>query len=312
MQQQRQRFALLTLLMIIILGSADLLAAPKQDRDTKHDPQTETIHVLWVGNSYSFAGPLPNVVQTLMTEGKTKYRMEFGKSFMGGKGYKYHVEDGKAMKKIAEGWKDEDGNSGAWDYVVLQNKSWGPVSQQDEMREYGKILADAAQAVGAEPIYYCTWAKRHHPEQAQTIFDVYQELADTNGGKVAPAGQAWKLVYETADKHGIELYRFDRSHPSSWGVYLNACVFYATLTGESPVGLKLRKVSPWKTTERYTKAHLKNRPGLKLTEKDLYNGERTLSKKEINLLQKAAWKAVQSQQKLSESEKKREAETVAP
>ena len=33
------------------------------------------------------------------------------------------------------------------------------------------------------------------------------------------------------------LYSGDGSHPSAWGTYLNACVFYATILKKSPVGL---------------------------------------------------------------------------
>ncbi|QQE11883.1 hypothetical protein JD969_20800 [Planctomycetota bacterium] len=286
------------LILMLLFSATTLIAAETSAKSAANSKDIKTLHILWVGNSYTAGGPLPQVVQKMMNEGRTNTRMEYKTSIMGGMGYKYHVEDGKAIRRIVDGWKDDKDKRHDWDMVVLQNKSWGPVSLQDEMRKYGMVLSEVSKAFGAKPVFYCTWAKKYAPEQAQTIFDMYTEVAEANDGLLAPAGQAWKYVYENPATKSIKLYRFDRSHPSSWGVYLNACVFYATLTGESPVGLKLRSVEPWKTTERYTKNHLKARKNLVLSEDDLYNGPRTLTDKEALILQKAAWKAVQERMKI--------------
>jgi hypothetical protein len=48
-------------------------------------------------------------------------------------------------------------------------------------------------------------------------------------------GYAWFVVRQ--QDPGIELWQSDQSHPSQAGTYLAACVFYATLFDQSPVGL---------------------------------------------------------------------------
>jgi hypothetical protein len=52
---------------------------------------------------------------------------------------------------------------------------------------------------------------------------------------VAPVGIAWADV--ASKEPSIDLYYKDGAHPSPAGTYLNACVFYATIFGRSPVGL---------------------------------------------------------------------------
>ena len=51
---------------------------------------------------------------------------------------------------------------------------------------------------------------------------------------VAPVGRAWERALRDP---AMTLHDPDGSHPSPAGTYLAACVLYATLTGESPVGL---------------------------------------------------------------------------
>jgi len=48
-------------------------------------------------------------------------------------------------------------------------------------------------------------------------------------------GLAWQRA--VGQRPGIALWDSDGSHPAPAGSYLAACVFYATLFGESPAGL---------------------------------------------------------------------------
>jgi hypothetical protein len=64
----------------------------------------------------------------------------------------------------------------------------------------------------------------------------YYKVGKEVGATVAPVGVAWeKTVRGNAS---INLWQKDGSHPSLAGSYLAACVFYATVFGESPVGLE--------------------------------------------------------------------------
>ena len=63
----------------------------------------------------------------------------------------------------------------------------------------------------------------------------YAEVEALVGASVAPVGEAWRTS-KLADPT-LDLHEPDESHPSVAGSYLAACVFYATFTGQSPVGL---------------------------------------------------------------------------
>lgn len=60
-------------------------------------------------------------------------------------------------------------------------------------------------------------------------------MAQQNNAIVAPVGEAWReaMLRNTS----IELYNADQSHPALTGSYLAACVFYATMYRQTPLGL---------------------------------------------------------------------------
>jgi hypothetical protein len=70
----------------------------------------------------------------------------------------------------------------------------------------------------------------------QTAIDTgYLGIANQLGVPVAPVGVAWEAVVGQASHP--PLWQSDGSHPTVSGTYLAACVFYATIFRESPVGL---------------------------------------------------------------------------
>ena len=71
-----------------------------------------------------------------------------------------------------------------------------------------------------------------------TMDDVAQahfDIATEQGVDVAPVGLAWKRAME--ERPELDMYKKDKIHPSVYGHYLAASVVYATVFGESPVGL---------------------------------------------------------------------------
>ena len=67
------------------------------------------------------------------------------------------------------------------------------------------------------------------------ITEAYESIGVEVAGVIAPVGEAWRTV--RIEHPTIDLYEPDGSHPSISGTYLAACVFYASLFGESPEGL---------------------------------------------------------------------------
>ncbi len=164
----------------------------------------------------------------------------------GGYTFELHTTNSTTISKI----KDHK-----WDYVVLQEQSqrpsFPPSQVAVEVYPYAAILDSMIKAsnICAETVFFMTWGRKYGDQancpsypplctylgMQQRLRESYLEMGNTLSATVAPVGVAWKNSIE-ADSM-INLYISDNSHPSVEGTYLNACVFYATLFQESPVGL---------------------------------------------------------------------------
>ena len=97
---------------------------------------------------------------------------------------------------------------------------------------------------GAAPLFYLTfahqagWPEEGLPDYSsmQAAIDAgYIGIADQLGVPVAPVGAAWQTVVDAASHPAM--WQSDGSHPTVSGTYLAACVFYATIFRQSPLGL---------------------------------------------------------------------------
>ena len=154
-----------------------------------------------------------------------------------------------------------------WDYVVLQDQSQVPGFYRTNAdwiasKDGAVDLAGAITDEGGESILLMTWGRRNGDAMNPTLypnFTVMQERLEsgyidyqsnmTNDGNtvwMAPVGLAFAHIHDSVVASGLnatlsgntfyELYNADGSHPSLAGSYLAACVLYATMTGDSPVG----------------------------------------------------------------------------
>lgn len=196
-------------------------------------PAKRSVHVLWIGNSYTGNGRLWELVTQMVNTGSATVSMTADRSVHGGKNFKFHYEETDVLEKI---------RTGGFDYVVLQNQSLSTLSEdtRGQMAVYTERLVRAIRAAGAEPVFYCTWARAHRPETQATITRTYWDLAVQYDAVFSPVGPAWQAAREA--RPDIVLHSPDRSHPGAPGVYLTACVMYAVFTGESPVGHANRTV----------------------------------------------------------------------
>jgi hypothetical protein len=105
-------------------------------------------------------------------------------------------------------------------------------------------LVHSVRLGGSRPMFYLTWAHRDGwpenglPDYArmQTEIDqAYLAIGREIGVAVAPVGIAWSTVVSRNARPG--LWQDDGSHPTVAGTYLAACVFYASIFGQTPVGL---------------------------------------------------------------------------
>ncbi|MCB9164093.1 MAG: hypothetical protein H6592_06625 [Flavobacteriales bacterium] len=196
--------------------------------------------VLFIGNSYVYSNDLPNTLRLLaLSLGDT---ITVTSSTPGGATFQSHAVNATTINAI---------NSGAWDFVVLQEQSQlGALPFEITTTE-----ASAGQLVElihdndpcTMPVFYMTWGRRDGDDlncasfpfmctytgMQQALTANYVALAEGNDAFTAPVGEAWRLVRDGHPE--IELYVSDGSHPSPAGTYLAACVFYCTLFQESCV-----------------------------------------------------------------------------
>lgn len=202
--------------------------------------------ILYLGNSYTYTANLPQMVSELASANGVNVYYE--SSLPGGHTLEQHSTNVTSLQKIS---------SRDWDFVVIQEQSqkpsFPPSQVAAETYPFAEILVDSIKSnyECTEPVFFMTWGRRdgdHDNCQFYTplctfegmnarLRESYLEMAEDNNTTVAPCGAAWQqLKFEDATFWN-ELYSGDGSHPSAKGTYLNACVFYATMFRESPVGL---------------------------------------------------------------------------
>jgi len=241
-------------------GDAGSDAAADGGADADVDGASGVERALLVGNSYVGANDLRSIVEGLFDAA-------------GGDSSVHAVAPGGY--RLDQHADDADGTNGdtrlrdllvtgeeaglGWDVVVLQQQSQIPGFPTTEpvwidMEEGGRVLRDLAADRGATTVLFMTWGYRDgdsrnpgmYPDYAtmqDRIAPGYTELASRLSTPphrvvVAPVGEAFRAIHLSGDEAAFrELYAADGSHPSLQGSYLAACVFLATLTGTSPVGI---------------------------------------------------------------------------
>jgi len=184
----------------------------------------DIIRVLFVGNSYTYVGNMPQIVSLLAES--NQFQLITRKSVVGGAYLKDHWEGKKGLKTkelIAKG---------KFDFVVLQDQSMSSIDMPDTTLKYIKLFCDFIRKSKAEPLLYETWARERIPQQEAAIHAIYQKAAEANHAKLIPVGEAWDVARSL--RPTIQLFGPDGSHPANLGVYLTSCMFYSAITGQSP------------------------------------------------------------------------------
>jgi len=233
----RSRRSILACLFIALLVTLPSCGPKKADVDAKKPsvaeasapaaPKLPPLRVLFVGNNYTFDnGGIPAAL-TAMVHAKGQRDILAVSSVGGGKTLQWHWEQGTARESVA--------HRGPWDYVVLQDFSTRPVDDPSAMFAYVRKFDELIRQAGPKTVLFMTWARLNEPENETVIVQAYNKIGRELGATVARVGPAWERVLD--EKPSIKLHMEDRSHPTPAGTYLAACVFYATLLNDSPVGL---------------------------------------------------------------------------
>lgn len=200
--------------------------------------------VLFLGNSYTGVNNLPNLLYLLSLSAGDS--ISYDSNTPGGYTFQMHSSDPNSLAKI---------NSRPWNYVILQGQSQEPSVDTPyvvaNVFPYATQLNNLVEANDSctQTIFYMTWGRKNGDASNCAAYppvctflgmqgqlrNRYVQMANDNNAIVAPVGEAWKNVIAT--NPGFDLYMADESHPSLHGSYLTACVFYATIYKQSPLGL---------------------------------------------------------------------------
>lgn len=122
-----------------------------------------------------------------------------------------------------------------WDYVVLQDRSGGPLEDLASFETHAGLLHQEIKRLGSKTALFMTWANQSRPKTHKIITDAYIKLAKKLCAMLVPVGLAWhQVLYHHPE---IALYHSDGRHANATGSYLAASVFYAFFFSTDPIGM---------------------------------------------------------------------------
>lgn len=218
------------------------LAALAGVTDATGKNTTDSINVLYIGNSYTYYHDLPKTVAEIGSHIGQDQKIRIGyKAFTpGGCTFRRHLENPELIEAIRKG---------NWDYVVLQEQSSAPAKSTATVARdtypYAHSLDSLIHVYNpqARTIFYMTWGHKYgcqSPHEGYSLIDSYEgmqerlktsylEMTYDNGAWCAPVGMAWQRVRK--ERPYSTLYWPDCSHPSRLGSYLAANVIFSVISG---------------------------------------------------------------------------------
>lgn len=223
----RRAYTLVELLVVIaIIAVLVGLGAVGVQRYRQSTERLTKMRVLWVGNSYTQFYALPSMVRAMAKANNETKELINDVDWPGGTTLEDHYKSGVPQDFLSKN---------KYDFVVLQEQSQLPLFDKPKMHQYATLLDKEIRANEAKTVFYMTWARAYAPQQQDRLTEAYESIGRRLQAKIAPVGVAWKMWLR--DHPDLPLHDPDQSHPSLRGTYLTACVFYATLYGNSPIGL---------------------------------------------------------------------------
>lgn len=182
--------------------------------------------VLFIGNSHTYYNDMPQMVIKLADAAGHERNLEAEQSIGNGVSLEWHWQN-RRTRDLIKGER--------WDYVVLQDRSGGPLEVKESMHRHARLLNAEIRKQGAKTIFYMTWANKHRPQTQKIISEAYEQITRELDAVLAPVGMVWANCQKVNPE--INLYNRDGRHANPMGSYLTACVFYSVLYNVSPEGL---------------------------------------------------------------------------
>lgn len=182
--------------------------------------------VLFIGNSHS--APIPKHLEKIFSRLADDQNVCFQACF--GPFLVNHAVSESTLNLI---------KAGPWDYIVLQGQKYSTSGKYHYPYDGALKLSKIIKESGAKVVMFPEWSRRVEPDEYLRINKIHNEIAEQSGATVAPVGQAWKKALKEFPR--TRLHAADGNHAAEAGNYLTSCVFYAILTGKSPVDSRHNK-----------------------------------------------------------------------
>jgi len=187
------------------------------------------MNILFIGNRHTYLHYMPQMLAELAHAADSGFKLNIDQITGEGAGLQWHWNNQPSREKM---------RSGRWDWVVLQDRSGGPLEELKLFRTHARLLDKAIRGQGAKTVFFMTWANKSRLRTQKVIADAYSQIATELGAVMAPVGLAWGKVQALDGE--INLHHIDERHANPSGAYLTACVFYAVFFNASPEGLPAR------------------------------------------------------------------------
>jgi hypothetical protein len=220
---------------ITFLAGCKLYEAPIYQRVVT-TPDARSLKVLFIGNSLTYYNDLAGLVQAFAANEERPLYIDAVTFPLAS--LDWHWSHTAARKKIREG---------TWDIVILQQYSTAPADDPSGTVEQYERFGREVARVGAQPLIFQNWTRAGREGDYGRMLETYKHAQNAIGGRIAPIGEAWRIVRK--EHPDIQVFEtLDDRHPTVAGTYLTACVLYRTLYGKPATGLPTRmeglKVSP--------------------------------------------------------------------
>lgn len=206
---------------------------------TNRPKNPSNLRILFIGNRLTGENNLADVLTKMAVSGKFKIEAEQ----VANDGYtlESHAADYRTYQKMTNVWTDRWNftNARPWDAMILQEHTFYPVYNWIQMRTNIARLNTVITNQNSQGMLFMTWSRPDFIFGSDEFMDrtdgAYSLLGKTFGMPVVPVGRAWQL--SEWRRPDIVLRQRDTYLPTIHGTYFNACLFYAYITWQSPVGL---------------------------------------------------------------------------
>jgi hypothetical protein len=216
----------MVLMVVLLVGACQPVLSPPTPT-----PELPS-RILFIGDSFtSWQGGIYIHTKALAASAKPPVSIEVSSVARDGFLLEEHWELGTALAAIQEG---------DWDVVVLQEDTLETGYEEQKFYKYMRKYDEEIKKIGAQSVLYMPWEYERpgiSPMTTEEIARVYANIGSELGVRVAPVGLAWQRSIQERPDPDLNLFDYDELHPSIHGAYLITCVLYATIFGQSPVGL---------------------------------------------------------------------------